>query len=769
MASAETLDNPERPTAQHARWAALHPASLFPNLVTGVVIGALMVTFSISMATLLYGAVLPEHLDRAIGLALLSSLVVSLLVMLLGTGGSVVAHIQDAPTAVLATAAAGIVAALGAAGTSATSGTLTQFMTVSATVALTTLTTGAVLLLFGQFRLGRLVRYLPYPVIGGFMAGTGWLILTGGLSVMTGEPFGLELVRSLVAFDSLTTWLPGMALAVVLLIVSRRSPHFLAWPAVILGSTMLFYLVVLLGRRPIGEWRVAGYLLGPFPEADLLKGLAPGDLAFVDWSLVLAQLPTIITVAGLSLMAVLLNSTAIELMTNDRVDLDRELRATGIGNLLAGALGGQVGYQSVSMSNLNIRASTGGRTSLVVALIVVASTLLFGASLLEFVPTMVVGGLIAFLGIDFLYEWLVEAYSRLTLLEYAVVVVILVVIAILGFLAGVAVGLVLVVALFVVNYGRIDAVRHALDGTELRSRVRRDPYERDLIAASGAEVLILQLQGFLFFGTTNAVLERIEKRSSAGPLRSVILDFRRVTGVDADATLAMRRLLSSADGAGYQLYLSDLSEPVLTDFARRGLVAELEAGATIFPSLDAALEDSETRRLKEASVVAAAAISLEDSAANDTADPDSATDDSGALAAALGIGADASKVAPYLTRLELQPAERLITQGQPPNAVYFVAAGRLSTWLQTGTGELLRLESMRAGSVVGEVGFYTGEPRSASVVADEAAVVYQLSAEGLASLMAEQPALGAAVTASLAKLTAERVHHLMTTVTALQR
>src|SRR5690606_3727534 len=202
---------------------------------------------------------------------------------------------------------------------------------------------------------------------------------------------------------------------------------------------------------------------------------------------------------------------------------------------------------------------------------------------------------------------------------YGVVVIILLVIAAAGFLTGVAVGLLLAVALFVVNYARIDAVRHTLDGNELRSRVRRDPDELSQLFTSGAEVLVLQLQGYLFFGSTNKVLERIEQRSRSGPLRSVILDFRRVTGVDADATVALRRLLALGATAGYRLYLSDLSARVLADLRRRGLGPALEAGAVVFPTLDAALEDCENHRL---------------SVVGSSEEPESAT-----LARALGVSA----------------------------------------------------------------------------------------------------------------------------------
>jgi len=558
-----------------------------------------------------------------------------------------------------------------------------------------------------------------------------------------------------------------LVFAGLLLYVSRKVRHFLVWPVAIVGVPLLFYLVVLVSGRDISVWRAGGYLLGPFPEADLLQGVPTTDISLVDWSLVVAQLPIVLTVAGLSLLAALLNATAIELQSEGRLDLDKELRAAGLGNLLAGAMGGQIGYPSVSMTALNAKVGGGGRGPLGIALLFLTATLLLGASLLEYVPTVLVGGLVAFLGINFLYQWLVEAFSQLTFSEYGVVVLILVMIAFAGFLPGVALGLILTVALFVVNYSRVDAVRHAVTGAELFSRMRRDPQQQRALEATGGEDLILQLQGFLFFGSANAVLERIEKRVSQGHLNSVILDFRRVTGVDANATAALRRLLSRPAGADYRLYLTDLAPTVLADMKRRGLAAELTLKATIFPTLDAALETSETRRLLRSAPLPASVA--EPHAAAAFAANGGGQRDLDSLRTALGRDVDVAVLERFVVRHELAEGTCLIKQGDPSTAVYFVASGRLSARLESREGTSARLESMGYGSVVGEVAFLTREPRSASVNADEQAVVYELTEESLARLTSEEPATAAALNAALARLSAHRIRHLMTAVEALQR
>ena len=330
---------------------------------------------------------------------------------------------------------------------------------------------------------------------------------------------------------------------------------------------------------------------------------------------------------------------------------------------------------------------------------------------------------------------------------------------------GVALGLVLTVALFVVNYSRVDAVRHALTGAELSSRLRRDPAQQRALEATGGEDLILQLQGYLFFGSTNAVLERIDKRVSQGPLGSVILDFRHVTGVDANATAALRRLLSGPADVNYRLSLTGLAPKVLADMKRRGLAAALASKASLFATLDEALEASETRRLLRA---APQATGHEPNVAPTSAKA-GVTRDLDALRAALGHDVDVTALERFAVRRELAEGACLIRQGDPSTAVYFVASGRLSASLESREGTSTRLESMRYGSVVGEVAFLTKEPRSASVKADEPAVVYELTEESLVRLTEAEPATAAALNAALARLTARRIRHLMTAVEALQR
>jgi sulfate permease, SulP family len=181
---------------------------LLSVVTTGLVAGLLEIVVAVSFGALIYSGDLSAFVGHGIGLALLATLInisfIALFATLPGTmGGS-----QDLPVAIMAVAAVSIARQL--------SGNVPPqaiFVTVVAAIGVTTLATGACLLALGHFRMGRLVRLLPYPVIGGMLAGTGWLLTTGAIATMTDQPLGLSLLQA----EMLPRWLPGVLFAVALL------------------------------------------------------------------------------------------------------------------------------------------------------------------------------------------------------------------------------------------------------------------------------------------------------------------------------------------------------------------------------------------------------------------------------------------------------------------------------------------------------------------------------------------------------------------------
>jgi SulP family sulfate permease len=298
----------------------------------------------------------------------------------------------------------------------------------------------------------------------------------------------------------------------------------------------------------------------------------------------------------------------------------------------------------------------------------------------------------------------------------------------------VVVGLVLAVVLFAVNYGRTELVREVAFGETYHSNVDRPPGERALLRTMGERVLILRVHGFVFFGSANGLLERIRKRVEAAPLRFLVVDLRRVTGVDSSAVVAFVKVMHLAGAAGFHLVFTGASEAVRRQLGRGGLVAS--EVVRFEPDLDRGLEWCEEGLLQEEAVTSHAAIDGRD----------------GGWTAAMPLGLER-----YVERQTLPDGTVLIRQGESPDDVYVLESGRLRVEMQTPGGARIRVRSISPGVVVGEVAMYSGDPRTADVVAEGPSVVLRLDRASIDRVEAQDPELAAALHRWLAGVLSERL------------
>jgi sulfate permease, SulP family len=358
---------------------------------------------------------------------------------------------------------------------------------------------------------------------------------------------------------------------------------------------------------------------------------------------------------------------------------------------------------------------------------------------------------LVYLGLTFLIEWIVRAHATLTRIEYGIVVAILLTVAAAGFVEGVAVGTALTVAQFVVTYGRVDAVKHALTGESAASRVNWGPAQRERLRRLGERTLVLQLHGFLFFGSAAGLVERVERRLAGSPrLAHLVIDFRLVSGIDATASASFARLVRLADERGFALVVAALG-PGAARVLERAAAAALPGGAAQrFATLDEALEWCERRTLAAADAEEGAVAAVDEESWRVE-------------------GMRPQDLLRRLERLEIDAGTSFIDEGAPSDSLYLVASGRVTAELGATRGRSVRLETMTGGTLVGEIGFYTGAPRGATVRADEPTVVYRLTHETLAALAADDPRLVASLHRLVARTLADRVAHLQRAVAALSR
>ena len=622
------------------------------------------------------------------------------------------------------------------------------FLTVIGATLVVTVLCGVVFFALGHFRLGNLVRFVPYPVVGGFLAGTGWLLLKGGIYVASGVPPAVRTVSILVREYALVRWGSAFAFGVLLLVAVRVVRRPLVIPTVLGIGIVLFALGMVVTGSSIDDVREGKWLLGPFETARLWEPWTLRALGGADWPTVLAQWAGIVPAVIVASIAILFNISGTEVLLHRDLDTNRELRDAGVLNVVSGALGGIPGYHALSLTALAERMSVDARVAGLIAALVPLAAVVFGAAVIEVIPRMIVGGVLVFLGLAFIVEWVWDKRRSLPRVEYAVVLVILAGIIARGFLPGVVLGLVLAIALFAFNYGRIELIREVAFGDTYRSNVDRPAAERAVLREMADRVQILRVHGFVFFGSANALLERIRRRVEAtAPLRFLVLDLGRVSGVDSSAALGFVKAVRLAEANGFELVIAGASDRVREELRRGGMGA---SDVVHFePDLDRAMQRCEDALLEGAD----AAIAADHVASSDGADE---------MVSGMPPG-----LRTYLERVPLEEGTVLIRQDEPPDDVFVLESGRLGVELATPEGKRMRVRTIRPGVMVGEVAMYTGVPRTADVVAETPSVVLRLSRASIERIETEDPELAAALHRWLATTLAERLRDTLTAVDAL--
>jgi SulP family sulfate permease len=714
---------------------------LLPSLAGGLVTGILEVTEVTAFAALIFSGDLGAYISRGIGLMLMGSVVVVILTALFCSLPGVVAGLQDNVVAILALVSAAIVSQMPAWATHQE-----KFTTAVVAIALSSLLTGALFLSLGQFRLGNLIRFIPYPVIGGVLAGSGLLLTFGAISVMTGASVSLFHLLPIIQPGLWVKWLPGLLFAVFLLVALRRRNHVLIVPGTLIAAIVVFYILLGLTNTSIAKATEQGWLLGALlsDHGRLWQPLNVSDLAQVNWVVIGHQIGSLLVIPIIGVIAILLNLTSIELATGQNVDLNRDLKAAGLANLVAGLGGSMVGWHTLSHSMLNYKMGARSRLVGFVLAAVCGIVLWLGGSLLLYFPNLVLGGLLLFLGLDFLVTWVYDSWFKLPITDYLIMILILIVINTIGFLEGVGLGLVLAIILFVVDYSRINVVKHTLTGATFHSNVSRPRLYQQLLRRKGDWLYILELQGFIFFGTAQKVLDMIRQRiddRNLPPVRFLVLDFRLVNGFDSSAVLGFAKMKQLTEARGLTLVFTHLSPKMQRQMKKEILREGEKRSLQVFADLDHGIEWCEDQMITTFQSLDFGATPLTMMKQLEEALPPSVS---------------AVHLMTYFEEKKAEQGEYLIRQGEE-SALYFVESGQVTVQLEGGDGRITRLRTMRSGTVVGELGFYLRQKASASVIADEPCTLFYLPAKKLEEMEKDAPEIASALHKFIAGILSERL------------
>jgi sulfate permease, SulP family len=615
-------------------------------------------------------------------------------------------------------------------------------------IALSTGLTGLVLWVLGAFRAANAIRFIPFPVIGGFLAATGWLMINGGIRIVLDQGFSLGFLTDAVQNSKLEKISAAVVLAFLINGLQRfwRSPYVL--PFSVVSSVIIAHLYLLFSGLSFNSSAVQEWFVHAPREVALVTTWELGDIWLFPWGILPSLAGDIFAVVFVTAITMLLNTNSIELISRKDADLKIELEAIGIANLLSALFGGYVGCTSLSRTTLNYAAGGRGRLSGIIVALISTVIIYIGANFTNYVPKFVLGGLIITLGTGIIKKWLIDAKRLIPWHEYFVLLSVTLVILHWGFIAGIFVGILIGCITFAYGASRTNAIKFCFDGAEYRSSLDRGSDELAILSTFREEVQGFILQSYLFFGTSNKLYEHVKLITHQRlTCKFLVFDFSLVNGIDSSAFHSFRQIKQLAKERAIRLVMVNAAEDHYDDFS-----AILSQEDWLLESLDQAIEACENDIISRHHQVQQEGRDLLEWLERD-----------------LGSLDFAEKLVSLCEKIEIKKGTTVAQQGAVSDSMHFILSGRLGVVVQIDDSGFKRVRSLGRHTTVGEMGFLTRERRSASIIAEEDSIIYQLSLACFERIKKEDPDLCEALLSYVILLLSQRLRFASNTIAMLQR
>lgn len=616
---------------------------------------------------------------------------------------------------------------------------------------LVALFSGLLQAVYGMSGGGRLIKYIPFPVVSGYLSAVGVIIFLGQFPKFLGLGGGVPLLTGLNS-PSLWQWpaiVVGMATIAGVLLAPRITRRV---PAPIIGLSIgvaVYFLLGLLRPElltleknklvigPIGgdlSHIVAGFA-GPWHA---ITGMRLADFA-------LLAVPAI-TLSVLLSVDTLKTCVVVDALTRTRHDSNRVLLAQGIGNSLSACVGGMPGAGTMGATLVNLES--GGRTRLSGMLeggFVLAAFLLFG-QWIAWVPVAGLAGILLVVAVR-MVDWgsFKLLRQRATMLDFTVIATVVVVAVSTNLIAAAGAGVAFAIVLFLREQIQTTVIRRKLSGDQISSKQHRLPEDVATLQRCGSQTTVCELQGNLFFGTTDQLYNELAQELKS--CRYLILDLRRVKSVDFSAAHLLEQFEARlAERKGYLIFsrlpASLPSGHNLEDYFTH--VGVMRPNVRTFGSLDDALQWVEDRILAEET-------------------PDRA-DEARPLALAefdlfREFEADQTIkfVAGCVEELSYPAGATIFESGSTDDRLFLVRSGVVRMVLHLRDTGYHNLAAMGRGHFFGEMAFLHEGQRSASAVATSDVQLYAISRKAFDQLSHRDPLVGVKVFARLARTLARRL------------
>ncbi len=584
------------------------------------------------------------------------------------------------------------------------------------------LLSGAIQIGLGAVGIGTLIKYIPYPVVSGYLSGVGLTIIGSQLPRVLGAPKDMGLWAAILHPDE-WRW-QSIVVGVVVVACMVMVPRIIrAVPAAIIAMMIGILVYLGLGFVDPALWNSHGnpLIVGPLGGTDhnLLNAVIQHFKSLQAWdTTLLAQifLPAL-TLAALLSIDTLKTSIVLDALTNNHHNPNRELIGQGLGNIGSALLGGIPGAGQMGASMVNLSSGANTRRSGVIEGGFSLLAFLLLASLVAWVPIAALGGILVVIGYRMIdLHSLAFFRSEATRFDFVVIIAVIITALTVSLIAASGIGILLAIALYLREQARSSVLRRKVEGGEMFSKVVRHEHELSILIRGSGKTVIVELQGSLFFGTANQLYLALEPE--IGPRTYVILNMRRVQSIDLTATHVLEQIKDRLESVGAYLIFTEIPHGLPSGLKMKrylrevGLIRQTEK-ALAFRQLDEALEWVETQLLSESSYID-----------EDNGPPLELNE----LEDLLGWKSGSLSCFESIIELRhIKAGKKVFKIGTPGDELLFIRRGTVRVVFPIRKKETWHIGTFGRGDFIGEMGFLDSTRRSAEALAMTDTDCYVLS------------------------------------------
>ncbi|CAJ0857185.1 10488_t:CDS:2, partial [Entrophospora sp. SA101] len=660
--------------------------------------------------------------------------------------------------------------------------TMIVYTTIFAYV-LSTMLTSIGLLLLVRFKLNSFLEFFPRHIYIGTFGGIGCYLLK------TAIKFSVHRSRNY-GFDDKTRRAKTKSNHVPIITTLSFLTIFLS-----------FYLVIYSLSIPLEFLIEDGWIFALDDQITMSEFYSNFDFGLINWEAIIKTIPTILTLAYFTILNVNINigKLKVSLDDNHQLNTDCELIVQGVSNLIAGISGTfqvSFGYEE---SSLLIKSGINNRVLGLILAFCIGITTYFGQLFIKYIPTIAVGTMIFYLGLEVIKEALIDSWMIFNKLEYLNIIITMFAMITIGLLEGIFIGIVFSYIFFMILNYQKGVIRATFSSNSARSSVRRHYRDQKFLKQLDSQIYVMALQGYMFYRTMKGVEDFIKKilidcEQNKRPIKFLILNMYGVTGFAIDAVQVLESIQKHLQHQKIYLVICEIShesQQVYTPLKKLLFWNDVTNDHVKFcDEAKEALEWCENlllgtyyanhRLLYSDNQLVGVQHQTMSSLLNDEYFCSNQVEDAGKIVfeneiclksknKLVNILMKAFKeitnekeeffnlLVPYFTKEEIQKDSQLWSKGDDPNCIYVVEQGQLSTWIPAENNKPNVIERILPLTMVGELGFFTDKQRPINLVTNTLCVLWKMDQVAYLRMMGYNPVLGAMFMKLAMKSSVERL------------